>query len=104
MQVKQISPSEAKNQIENGSILLDVRELDEVEQLACDVQNILIMPMSELQENYTQLPKDKEIITVCYSGARSYRVAEFLMYQGYEKVSNMSGGILGWQMDGFPLK
>ena len=32
----------------------------------------------------------------CRSGQRSQRIAEFLQQAGYQKVSNLAGGILAW--------
>lgn len=99
-----VTPQVAKEKIENGAILLDVRESDEVKNLSCNISNTIFMPTSELQNKYKELPKDSEIIVMCYSGGRSQRVAEFLISQGYEKVLNLSGGISNWESEGLPVK
>ncbi len=102
--LENIAPQIAKEKIENGALLLDVRESDEVNNLSCDISNTIFMPTSELQNKYKELPKDSEIIVMCYSGGRSQRVAEFLISQGYEKVFNLSGGISNWESEGLPTK
>ncbi len=102
--LENVSPKDAKEKLENGAILLDVRESDEVEELSCDISNTIFIPTSELQNKYKELPKDSEIIVMCYSGGRSQRVAEFLISQGYEKVFNLVGGISNWESEGLPTK
>ena len=102
--IPQISPRDAFDRLQQGALLLDVRELDEVEQLICDTPNLLVMPMSDFQNNCNQLPKDKEIITVCYSGGRSFVATQLLIAYGYTQVSNLAGGIIAWQNEGLPTK
>ena len=40
--------------------------------------------------------KNDELIIQCKSGARSARVCEFLIHQGFNNVKNLKGGILDW--------
>jgi rhodanese-related sulfurtransferase len=104
--VNEICPSSTQVWIKRGAILVDVREADEVAQLAYDVPNIVHIPLSELGMRYTELPIDQQLVIVCRSGARSLRVAGFLIYNGYnpEKVVNMKHGIIRWVHKGFPTK
>jgi rhodanese-related sulfurtransferase len=39
------------------------------------------------------LPKDREIILICKSGVRSIKAAKQLKKLGYERVTNVRGGI-----------
>ena len=104
--VNEICPSSTQVWIKRGAILVDVREADEVAQLAFDVPNIIPIPLSELDMRYTELPSDKELVIVCRSGARSLRAAGFLNSHGYnpEKVVNMKHGIIRWVHKGFATK
>ena len=43
-----------------------------------------------------ELPRDREIVLMCKSGARSARATEFLMKQGFTSVFNLEGGIAAW--------
>jgi rhodanese-related sulfurtransferase len=90
----------------NGALLVDVREKDEVEQLAYVVPNIVNIPLSEFDERYTEIPKDKDVVMVCRGGSRSLRAAGFLVNHGYnsDKVVNMKLGIIRWVEKGFPVK
>jgi sulfur-carrier protein adenylyltransferase/sulfurtransferase len=43
-----------------------------------------------------EIPRDREIIVHCRSGARSQKIAELLKQSGYKDVVNVAGGILAW--------
>lgn len=46
-----------------------------------------------LGSNFEQLPKDKEIVVICQSGMRSFQACKQLKKQGFEKVTNVRGGM-----------
>jgi len=96
-ELEEISPIRAKLMVRNGSLLVDVREKDEVEALAYDVENIINIPLSELENRMSEIPKDKHLILACRSGKRSKRAANILIENGYTNVANLDGGILAWQ-------
>lgn len=102
--ITQLTPHEAYERLQNGALLLDVRESDEVEEVSCNISDVIYIPMSQFQKHALSLSKDKEIITICYSGGRSYVATQILNASGYSKVSNLTGGILAWREKGFPLK
>lgn len=102
--VKEICPTTTQEWVKNGALLVDVREKDEVAQLAYDVPNIINIPLSEFEERYNEVPKDKEVVMVCKGGGRSLRAAGFLVNHGYENVVNMQHGITRWAEKGFPTK
>jgi rhodanese-related sulfurtransferase len=102
--VKEICPTTAQEWLKKGALLVDVREKDEVAQLAYDAPNIINIPLSEFEERYTEIPKDKEVVMVCKGGGRSLRAAGFLVNHGYTNVVNMQHGITRWVQKGFPTK
>ena len=102
--VKEICPTTTQTWVKNGALLVDVREKDEIEQLAFDVPDILNIPLSEFEERYTEIPKDKDVVMVCAVGSRSLRAAGFLVNHGYTNVVNMQHGITRWVQKGFPTK
>jgi adenylyltransferase/sulfurtransferase len=94
--VPQITPSELKAKMDRGEdiFLLDVREPFERE--ICAIGGTLI-PKGSVTERIAEIPKDKEIVVVCRSGARSQAVAlELTKIHGYAQVSNLAGGVLRW--------
>jgi len=104
--INEICPTTAQEWVKKGAILVDVREKDEVAQLSYDTPNIVNIPLSEFENRYTELTKDKDLVIVCRSGARSLRAAGFLINKGYDalRVVNMQHGIIRWVQKGFPAK
>lgn len=101
--IKEVDASTAFRKIQNGAILLDVRETIEIELLAFDVENILYIPLSELGFRLHEVPRDKEVIVGCRSGARSFQVTAVLTDQQYNNVINLKDGILKWVEAGLPV-
>jgi rhodanese-related sulfurtransferase len=102
--VKEICPTTTQGWVKNGALLVDVREKDEVAQLAYDVPNIINIPLSEFEDRFNEIPKDKEVVMVCRSGGRSLRAAGFLVNHDYSNVVNMEHGMMRWATKGFPTK
>lgn len=102
--VKEICPTTTQEWVKKGALLVDVREKDEVEALAYDVQNIINIPLSEFEERFNEISKSQDVVMVCKSGGRSLRAAGFLMNHGYTNVVNMQHGIARWVQKGFPTK
>lgn len=46
------------------------------------------------------LPKDKEIVVMCRSGLRSLETCKQLKKLGYDRVTNVKGGITSYQQSG----
>ncbi len=101
---REVCPTTTRRLIGEGALLVDVRELDEVARVAFDVPGVLFMPMSELEQCYAELPRDRQLVLVCAVGERSLKATYFLMYHGYTQVANMQGGIMKWARKGFPIK
>jgi len=102
--VKEICPSTTQLWVKKGALLVDVREKDEVEKLAYDIPGIINIPLSEFEERFQEIPKDKPVVMVCKSGGRSLRAAGFLVNHGYTNVVNMQHGITRWVLKGFATK
>lgn len=98
----EISVQEAQKRIENGALLLDVREQNEYDEER--IPGSQLLPLSELMVRFEdEVPEGREIIAQCRSGKRSAQATDFLRAQGYE-VTNMEGGILKWKAEGLPTK
>lgn len=100
----QICPTTTQKWVENGALLVDVREKDEVAQLTFDVPNIVNIPLSIFDKKYMELPKDRDLVMVCRSGGRSLKATYFLVNHGYKNVVNMQHGLVRWVEKGFPTK
>ena len=102
--IKEVCPTSTQELIQRDYLLLDIREVFEVEQVSLDVPRILYIPMSSLEERIHELPKDEKVIVVCTTGERSKRVVSYLQYHGYSNYINMKKGIEKWVQKGFPTK
>jgi adenylyltransferase/sulfurtransferase len=93
--IPQISVKEFKQRIDKGDdlFLLDVREPYEYQ--IAQIGGKLI-PQNDVPQRLAEIPRDREIVVQCRSGARSQRIAEFLKQSGYAQVANLAGGILAW--------
>jgi rhodanese-related sulfurtransferase len=94
---QELTPREFLDRREAGLALtlLDVREDWEVK-LAPVPTPTLHIPMGEISNRLAELSPNKEVVVICRSGGRSAQVAAYLERQGFEKVFNLSGGILAW--------
>jgi len=92
----EISPVELKKKLDAGEtpFILDVREPNEYQ--INRIAGSTLIPLGELPRRYHELPKDRQIIAQCKSGARSARAQDFLRTVGFTDVLNLKGGILEW--------
>ncbi|HUO57493.1 MAG TPA: molybdopterin-synthase adenylyltransferase MoeB [bacterium] len=76
--------------------LIDVREKNEFD--IARIEGAILFPMSQLPIKYKELEKykGKEMVIMCKTGNRSKRAQQFLKSQGFDKVTNLAGGIFGW--------
>ena len=77
--------------------IVDVREKGEFNGALGHVPGALLMPLGSLTERCSALAKDKPIVTVCRSGARSAQATVLLGKAGFTQVANLSGGMLRWR-------
>jgi rhodanese-related sulfurtransferase len=84
----------------NGVALIDVRQPDEYEE--AHVPGAVLIPMDEMPERVDDIPMDEPVYIVCQTGARSERVAEWLLRQGYD-ATNVVGGTSAWMRAGKPV-
>jgi len=93
--IPQLTVKELKARRDRGEdfFLLDVREPYEVQ-----IAQIggTVIPQNDVPNRLAEIPRDREIVVHCRSGARSQRIAEFLKQSGYTQVVNLAGGILAW--------
>lgn len=80
--------------------VVDVREPDEFSHGLGHIEGALLLPLGQLEARIGELPRDRPIVTVCRSGARSARAAAMLGKAGFAEVANLSGGMLRWRAEG----
>ncbi len=77
-----------------NAILLDVRTREEYS--AGTIPDAVLIPIDELRERYTELPKNRRILVHCAVGLRGYIGARILSQLGYD-AWNLSGGYKTWR-------
>jgi rhodanese-related sulfurtransferase len=92
----EITPQEAKAELEAGAQLLDVREPWEVGVASIGGLNI---PMGDIPSRIQELDPDEHIIVLCHLGVRSLNVTAWLRQQGYERAQSIRGGIDRWSRE-----
>lgn len=88
-------------QSEKPPYVLDVRSQGEWQ--AAHIENTHLLPLSDILEHVDTLPKDKEIIIMCASGNRSSTAASLLSQHGVTHLTDLRGGIEGWQVEKLPV-
>ena len=78
-------------------VLVDVRE--PAEYATAHIDGATLIPLRSLPQRLEALPRDREIILHCHHGMRSEMAGDFLLSQGYLRVSHMVGGIDRWSDD-----
>jgi rhodanese-related sulfurtransferase len=86
--------------VDDGAYLLDVRTPDEW--VAGHAPGANHVPLDELEARVADVPRDRAVVAICRSGARSGKATEFLLAQGYDAV-NLAGGMRAWAASGLPM-
>ena len=108
MEVKRITPEEAKDLLDSntGYIYVDVRTIQEFEAgHVVGAKNISVVqpdPYGRMQVNpqfadivEANFVKDAKLITGCQKGGRSMKAAQLLLMAGFSHVLDMRGGYGG---------
>lgn len=103
IRAKEVCPTTTMGLIREGVLLVDVREPDEVAEVAFDVKDIMHIPFSEFENRWQEIPKDRDVVMACHEGARSLKTTYYLLNRGYDRVINMKLGMVRWVEKGFPV-
>ena len=84
----------ALDEPELGIKVIDVREPDEYE--IAHVEGVPLLPLSQLEQRFTELDPNQQYYIHCKMGGRSMRALQFLRQQGFKYLKNVKGGITAW--------
>ncbi|WP_296810695.1 rhd_2599 family sulfurtransferase [Thiocapsa sp.] len=101
--INEIDSESLHGRIASGEdvLLVDIRTPAEVAQGA--IPDAMQLPMHLIPIRISELPKDRDVVLYCRSGARSYQACAYMMQQGYDRVLNLRGGIIAWARHGYPI-
>ncbi|MFO8184801.1 MAG: MBL fold metallo-hydrolase [Candidatus Aegiribacteria sp.] len=80
---------------EGEPFILDVRSSEELEGDG-RIPGALHIHITQLPENFREVPDDRPVHIFCGSGNRSMVAASYLQQKGYENVRVILGGLAGW--------
>ena len=83
-------------------LAIDVRAPREREQKY--ISGSLGIPLNHLVENLETLPKNRPLLIYCAGGYRSSIAASLLQGSGFDRVSEIAGGIAGWEAAKLPVQ
>jgi molybdopterin/thiamine biosynthesis adenylyltransferase/rhodanese-related sulfurtransferase len=102
--IPEVAPAEALARQEQGAVLIDVREPDEVAQGSPPGARRIVRGFLELRVEDAVPDKDAALCVMCAGGVRSLFAAEGLRQLGYTNVSSMAGGFNRWKNEGLPVE
>jgi rhodanese-related sulfurtransferase len=101
--VQDIDPNELAAKL--GKVtLIDVRQPAEFTGELGHIPGATLVVLDTLPDNVESIPKDKTVVFICRSGARSARAAGFAAQNGIEDCYNLKGGMLMWNQLGLGVE
>jgi rhodanese-related sulfurtransferase len=92
-----VTPEQAKEISDQGAYFIDVREPHEYK--TGHAPSAVNVPLGSLDRRLGSIPKEREILVICQSGARSASASAFLAKAGYT-VFDVKGGTMNWRRSG----
>jgi len=87
---------------EQSPLAVDVRAPREREQKF--IAGSLGIPLNHLVENIGILPRQRALLLYCAGGYRSSIAASLLQKNGFDRVSEIAGGLAGWEAAKLPVE
>ncbi len=84
--------------------VVDVREPDEFTGALGHIAAAKLVPLGSLAQRFSEIEKDKPVVVVCRSGARSAQATVMLRGAGFARVANLAGGMLRWRAQRLPVE
>ena len=84
--------------------IIDVREPDEYVGPLGHIRGAKLIPLGQLTHRADELARDRPLVMVCRSGARSAQATVLLQRAGFPRVANLNGGMLRWRADGHAVE
>lgn len=104
IETDKVTLQQARIEHEAGrALLIDVRETREHQSGV--VQGALLLPMSQLPQKQTLIPKNPEqpVLLICNTQNRSKSSLAKLKEQGYQNIKYVDGGMSEWTSKGWPM-
>lgn len=83
--------------------LIDVREPHEYVGELGHIDGSELVPLATVANAASSWDREKDVVVVCRSGARSAQAARSLVALGFTRVMNLRGGMLAWNQAKLPI-
>ncbi len=84
--------------------VIDVREADEFDGALGHIPGARLVPLDRIAAGEHGFSKERPLVTVCRSGARSAQASVLLRKAGFNRVANLAGGMLRWREQRFAVE
>ena len=111
-ELARVTPAEARSAAEQGAVLVDVRSEDERRRQGVLVPGAVHHPLSvvhwrldpAVRTHNPKLALDAHVILLCREGYSSSLAAALLRAIGFERATDVVGGVDAWREAGLPLE
>lgn len=102
--IQELSPRETYAAYMMDTVIVDVREPQDVASKSIDVKRFINLPYSELDQRFNELPDDRQVVFLSRIGIKGKEAARFMVAHGYENVAAIEGGLTAWEAAGLPVR
>jgi molybdopterin/thiamine biosynthesis adenylyltransferase/rhodanese-related sulfurtransferase len=97
--IREISATDLAERIARGDDfdLVDVRE--PAEWAIARIEGARLVPLATVRHVSDGWDRSREVVLYCKAGVRSMNAAEQLVAKGFQRVTNVTGGIVSWTLD-----
>jgi rhodanese-related sulfurtransferase len=98
--VRQITAAQLKHELKDVNAnkqFIDVRTPGEFK--GNHIRGFRNIPLEQLLLSSESLSREKEVVLICQSGMRSNKASKILRKSGFEKVTNVKGGMSTWSLN-----
>ncbi len=99
--IQHLEADEARQKYDEKVEFIDVRERHEHQQVR--IPGSKIIPLSEMNRRWEEIPRDRPVVIYCQSGNRSASLIMQLNQMGFENLYNLYGGIISWYQNRHPV-
>jgi glyoxylase-like metal-dependent hydrolase (beta-lactamase superfamily II)/rhodanese-related sulfurtransferase len=102
--IELIDPDELARRVDGGAgpVILDVRNASEY--ASEHIPGSLHIPYGDLAKRIDEVPRDRQVATICRGGKRSGLAASILQREGLEDVIHVGQGVGVWRQGGHPVE
>ena len=99
--IPEIQPAVVEEMLGDVQVV-DVREAAEWDGPLGHIAAAKRVPLGDLAARAAEIDRERPVVAVCRSGARSAQAVAILQKAGFPRVANMAGGMIRWRASGLP--